>query len=116
MRDIKFRAYDSNNKVMDYDPGVDVDWGRVSLNEILSKEFVGDNDRNAGYTFMQYTGLKDKNDVEIYEGDIVTMTAYAGSTVEFLTGSYWFGGKPLWEYHDLTEVVGNVYENKELLK
>lgn len=57
MREIKFRAWEENGKNM------------------LSSNEVGDHTLNdlkqLPYVLMQYTGLKDKNGTEIYEGDIV---------------------------------------------
>ena len=57
MRDIKFRAYEENG------------------NNMINSDEVGDHTLNdledLPYILMQYTGLKDKNGKEIYEGDII---------------------------------------------
>lgn len=73
---------------------------------------------------MQYTGLNDKNDKEIYEGDIV-QGRYRGyemqnvpQKVTFLNGCFMFGNWNAHEYfnrHQEIEVIGNIYENLELL-
>jgi len=79
---------------------------------------------------MQYTGLKDKNGKEIYEGDIVHVTdffhgdakVYKG-VVKFVGGYYQIEGQDIrnaplgWIISsDDLEVIGNIYENPELLE
>lgn len=76
---------------------------------------------NRAISIMQYTGLKDKNDKEIYEGDIVKHATDEGVyKVIFEDGGFYV--KNLFEYDFQTineyplEVIGNIYENPELME
>ncbi|WP_393965202.1 YopX family protein [Exiguobacterium sp. S22-S28] len=120
MREIKFRAWDSEKEEM-------AKVISIGGEDITLQDDEGDIwDSVMGYIAypMQYTGIKDKNDVEIYEGDIVIKSqfGYDGTfQVLFVEESSGFFLKDavseLWSMGSLNpiEVIGNIYENPELL-
>ena len=118
MREIKFRAWDVlNNKMLN--------WGDIF--HLPAWEIFPGTPEQRPFNIMQYTGLQDRNGREIYEGDIIeflenesgeTWTAkivfenLAFKALDVEDGGYEY------DFDDLTEieVIGNIYENPEILK
>lgn len=123
MREIKFRVWDKLYKVMREVLSIDLEKKKVicpprghefsewynqhlSFNEVLP---------------LQYTGLKDKNGKEIYEGDIFRTYLRHVAVVEWSNDGRFLGFTAERDiiYVDMVpaiEVIGNIYENPELLE
>lgn len=124
-REIKFRYWNNKEKRMYYQS----ERGWDDFPNLLPAKY------NQKDEWLEYTGLKDKNGKEIYEGDIVKIgnTIYKVSftfkgsiEISELTKKDYMGGwlfspikakfgKYFTSYPSL-EVIGNIYENKNLLK
>lgn len=116
MRDIKFRVYDKLKKQMIYG-GAFMD---VSQTQGVDRWVFGldvFNHPDDVSDLMQYTGLKDKNGVEIYEGDILKGKNGNYSVVWSDNLMQWTTNKRLmlWAFNE-PEVIGNIMENPELLE
>jgi hypothetical protein len=114
-REIKFRAWDTKAKRL-----VDIENLRLGLDGHLANSQGKYLDYESRYILMQYTGLNDKNGKEIYEGDIVRgsndqAVPQAPREVRFQISGGWVADNlALWAIH-LPIVLGNIYENPELL-
>lgn len=120
MREIKFRAWDKKENKMQQ--VVQILYGHEASNYPLSVDFFRSVKSRLikDIELMQYTGLKDKNGVEIYEGDILKEDGIL-STVEYKDDIPGFGLNnskySLCMYSsENMEIIGNIFENKELLK
>lgn len=130
MREFKFRAWDPVNKIFPF-VGFDI-LGETTVFDVCRQYML---EHALQLEITQYTGLKDKNGVEIYEGDIVKtdFNKYGShnsiQVIEFWQGA--FGSRNKEDHFRIPalfsgrategmtlnyyEVIGNIYEHQELL-
>lgn len=135
MREIKFRAFIKWAKLILEVESIDFKRKRVYCKTELGKPNPCDFYNFDDIELMQYTGLKDKNGIEIYEGDILKYPYVRSSSVNYtieigaIEWSDEYCGFIIDEVQNIggfcgieskhmneLEVIGNIYENPELFK
>lgn len=129
MREIKFRAWDKEDELM-YDV-IRIHFntrGYVAVPVIGPDGWELERRKLSRVELMQHTGIKDKNGKEIWEGDIIEYLDKGSLTHDFIEPVIWIDNKynvgwgtdnseNVWaEVARLSVVIGNIYENPELLQ
>jgi hypothetical protein len=125
MRQLKFRIYDKGRKQWIHDTAnaISLFGEYIIMGEILRRpdDSIVSLDELNNLDAMQLTGLLDKNDKEIYEGDIISVTVPGvfDAIVVFAAPSWRMQSIKSGNLWDMTlnnmEVIGNIYDTPELL-
>lgn len=118
MRTIKFRAWDKENKQWINQNVAIADWNNSPYINLAC--IVGDNilelNSNKDWIWSEFTGLHDKNGKEIYEGDIIQANGIIFDEITFVIQDIFYPYiHNIEENYTNIEVIGNIYENPELL-
>ena len=121
MKDIKFRVWDNERNAMFNSKSVDIDFfeGKIEITSDTIRYDEVYTDEIKDFELMQYVGCKDKNNKEIYEGDIVKTKEHIGQII-YSKGMFFIDVKgdfylPIYNVSEFIEVIGNIYENPDLL-
>lgn len=108
MRDIKFRAWNDIDKTM-------IEWSTIKAFSALLSSLMGGGLKH--HKLMQFTGLSDKNGKEIYDQDLLKHPYFKHPIVVFWDEDYaCFDSAGVVSEWSECEVIGNIYENPELLE
>ena len=132
MREVRFRAWNKRTAMMEEDFYIRSNGSQYDLAE-LNYDTPHIEIEKVELEIMQYTGIKDQNGVEIFEGDIVAIENHPFEKTDDsdigvkINGNYEVG----WNEDDLTwcagslllarvgiyvRIIGNIYENSDLLE
>ncbi len=137
MKEIKFRAWDTIRKKMFIPNWILTIQGSAPNNKMEEPEY-GEMHHNKDAILMQYTSMEDINGIEIYEGDIIrsgtvqgivkfgeykTYYSDCGSSGDMIDKETQIGfyllkkdGIMRWDTIAIWHIIGNIYENPELIK